>query len=119
MLFRSLLRELGSFLASNVRSGDIACRFGGEEFILILPDTPLEVTHERAEQIWEGVQNITLNHRGSILRPLTLSVGIAVFPLHGESPDDLLRAADNALYQAKREGRNRVVISEAVDHLEE
>jgi diguanylate cyclase (GGDEF)-like protein/PAS domain S-box-containing protein len=110
----TLLRELGNFLKSNIRGEDIACRYGGEEFALILPEASIEGTRQRAEQLREGVKHLEVQHRGQSLGGVTLSVGVAMFPEHGTTTDDILRAADAALYQAKATGRDRVVIWQTV-----
>lgn len=115
----SVLREFGNFLQTRVREEDIACRFGGEEFVLILPDTSLEVTQQRADQLREGVKHLHVQHRGQALGPVTASLGVAVFPEHGASSDDLFRAADEALFQAKAQGRDRVVIGKPVQQVPE
>jgi diguanylate cyclase (GGDEF)-like protein len=107
-----LLRSVGAFLQANVRAEDIACRYGGEEFVVMLPEATLAMTQTRAEQLWKGIQGLTVNVRGQLLRPLTTSVGVAAFPEHGRSLAELLRAADAALYAAKREGRDRVVVAQ-------
>jgi len=107
-----LLRSLGEFLLANVRAEDIACRYGGEEFVVMLPEATLAMTQTRAEQLWKGVQELTVNVRGQLLRPLTTSVGVAAFPEHGRTLAELLRAADVALYSAKREGRDRVMVAQ-------
>ncbi|MGH7461635.1 MAG: GGDEF domain-containing protein, partial [Longimicrobiales bacterium] len=105
-----LLRELGTFLKTHIRGEDIACRYGGEEFTLILPDTSLEDSRQRAEQLREAVQHLHLPrpHQHSAI---SLSVGVASFPEHGMTIEALLHAADAALYRAKAEGRNRVVVA--------
>jgi diguanylate cyclase (GGDEF)-like protein/PAS domain S-box-containing protein len=107
-----LLRSLGEFLLANVRAEDIACRYGGEEFVVMLPEATLAMTQTRAEQLWKGIQGLTVNVRGQLLRPLTTSVGVAAFPEHGRTLAELLRAADVALYSAKREGRDRVMVAQ-------
>lgn len=107
----ALLREFGKFLKANVRGGDIACRYGGEEFLLLLPEATVEETRERAEQIRTAMRNLQVTH-GGVLEPVTLSAGVAVFPQHGAFHEALLRAADLALYEAKRSGRDRVVVHE-------
>ncbi len=109
-----LLRELGSVLKSQIRGGDIACRYGGEEFLLILAETGLEAGRERAEKLREQVMNLHIRHRGETLRRITLSVGVAGFPEHGTSASHIVQAADEALYQAKAEGRDRVVVAATV-----
>ena len=106
-----ILRELGSLLLRQVRGEDIACRYGGDEFILILPDASREVTRERAEQICEYAKQFRLRFDGQSLAAVTLSLGVAVFPEHGATSTGILRAADAALYRAKHEGRSRVVVA--------
>jgi diguanylate cyclase (GGDEF)-like protein len=106
-----LLRSLGSFLHNNVRGGDVACRFGGEEFVLILPEAPLEAARQRAEELRIGCSDLFVQHRGQALGAVTVSLGVAAFPEHGSTAEALLSAADAALYRAKQEGRNRVVVA--------
>ncbi len=103
-----LLRALGSHLKSSLRGEDIACRYGGEEFALILPDTPLKVALKRAEELREGVASLVVQHRRQSLGKMTISIGVASAPEHGRNGEAVLRAADAALYRAKAEGRNRV-----------
>ena len=107
----TLLRELGAFLRAHIREADIACRYGGEEFILVFPDASREDVRWRAEQLREAVKHLDVQHRGQPLGGVTLSLGVAVFPEHGMTADDLLFAADNALYIAKGDGRDRVVVA--------
>jgi len=107
-----LLRLLGDYLVTHVRAEDIACRYGGEEFVLILPEAALEDTRRRAEHLREAVKGLRVSHRGQGLKPFTLSLGVAAFPEHGETGEALLKAADDALYRAKREGRDRVMVAE-------
>jgi len=104
-----LLQAVGSFLRSNIRREDIACRYGGDEFVLILPEAPLEVTCLRAEKLRQEVQRLQVNYRGQPLGSLTISLGVAAFPNHGDRVELVIKAADAALYRAKEEGRNRVV----------
>jgi diguanylate cyclase (GGDEF)-like protein/PAS domain S-box-containing protein len=111
----SVLQTIGSFLKNQVRSGmDIPCRYGGEEFLLILPGIPLDEARKRAETLREEVKSLTVHHAGKVLPFVTFSVGIAEFPDHGPTIDDLLKAADNALYRAKAEGRDRVIVGGAL-----
>jgi diguanylate cyclase (GGDEF)-like protein len=107
----TLLRGLAGLLQTRIRAEDIACRYGGEEFTVILPDASLDVTRQRAEQLRDRAQHLTVDYRGQLLGPLAISLGIAVFPQHGATGEELLRAADAALYRAKHEGRNRVVVA--------
>lgn len=107
----AVLRELGKHLRSNIRGEDIACRFGGEEFMLIMPDANLEATHKRAAKICQDAKNIMVVHHGQSLGTITLSLGVAEFPEHGSTAEVLLASADKALYAAKEQGRNQVVVS--------
>ena len=106
-----ILGAVGSLLLRQVRGEDIACRYGGDEFILILPDASQKVTRERAELICEQAKQFHLQFDGQCLAAVTLSLGIAVFPEHGVTSTGILRAVDAALYRAKREGRDRVVVA--------
>jgi diguanylate cyclase (GGDEF)-like protein/PAS domain S-box-containing protein len=103
-----LLRALGDHLVRHVRAEDIACRYGGEEFVVILPEASPEMSRSRAQQLWKGVQDLHVNFHGELLRGVTTSVGVAAFPAHGTTVAELLRAADAAMYAAKRQGRDRV-----------
>ncbi len=107
----TLLQAVGNFLQTNIRQEDIACRFGGEEFILILPEASVEITRLRAERLRQGVENLQVEYHGQSLGPVTVSLGVAIFPEHGKDEEALIRAADAALYQGKQEGRNRVMIA--------
>jgi diguanylate cyclase (GGDEF)-like protein len=106
-----ILRELGDLLLRQVRGEDIPCRYGGDEFILILPDASREVTTQRAELICDYASKFHLQFEGQSLAALTLSLGVAVFPEHGVTSTGILRAVDTALYRAKHEGRSRVVVA--------
>jgi diguanylate cyclase (GGDEF)-like protein len=104
----ALLRVIGEFLQTHIRGEDIACRYGGEEFLLILSDSALDDTRRRAEQLREGIKALPEEQRSMV----TASLGVAVFPDHGFTAAAVLRAADTALYQAKDEGRDRVVVGQ-------
>ncbi|MAL98097.1 MAG: hypothetical protein CL583_06565 [Alteromonadaceae bacterium] len=106
-----VLKELAAQMVGVVRSGDIACRFGGEEFILVLPEAGREVAQARAEELRTRIEQLELHYGGKSLGSLTVSLGIAVYPEHAQTKEALLRMADNALYTAKHEGRNCVIIS--------
>lgn len=105
----ALLRELGVFLKKSVRGGDIVCRYGGEEFLAVLPGADIENARERAEEIRLGVKNMLVYHLGKPLAKCTISLGVAAFPKNARDGETLLKAADTALYRAKNEGRDRVV----------
>ena len=104
-----VLRELGRVLTERLRKSDISCRFGGEEFVVVLPGSTLEDARHRVEQIRLLVKGLQLRHNDQILGTLTVSAGLASSPEHGSTPEALLRAADDALYLAKEEGRDRVI----------
>jgi diguanylate cyclase (GGDEF)-like protein len=108
----TVLRELGDYLAKFIRRGDLACRYGGEEFTLILPECSLEDTRRRAEELRISFQQLSIKHRDTVLGKVTLSLGVAVLPDHGTTAVELLSAADGALLRAKEEGRDRVLIAE-------
>ena len=105
----SLLSSLGKFLKTNIRAEDIACRYGGEEFLLLLPGANLKKSVQRAEELKEKVRYLNVVHQGQSLGKVTLSFGVAAFPQHGTTPQVLVQAADQALYHAKEEGRDRVM----------
>ena len=107
-----ILSEVGSLLLRQVRGEDIACRYGGDEFIIILPDATREVTRERAGLICESAGMFHLQFEGQALAPVTLSLGVAVFPENGSTSTRVLRAADAALYRAKHNGRGGVVVAD-------
>jgi len=102
------LQNLCQILKTQVRSEDVACRYGGDEFVLILIDTPAELAAQRVEEIRIAVGNVEMQYQGRLLRPVTLSFGIATFPANGRTSRELLRASDTALFRAKSEGRDRV-----------
>ncbi len=104
-----VLREFSLFLRKNIREEDFACRYGGDEFVIILPETPLENARHRAEQLRTAVKHLAIQFRGSTLDMVTLSLGVACYPNHGLTAEAILRTADAALYRAKAEGRDRVV----------
>ena len=114
----TVLRETASFLLKSVRAEDIVCRFGGEEFVVILPVADLKVTQARAERIRTRMRELTVMHQGQSLGMVTVSVGVAELPQHGASAKELLEAADAALYRAKREGRDRVAVAETAVAIE-
>jgi diguanylate cyclase (GGDEF)-like protein/PAS domain S-box-containing protein len=109
----SLLRELGRLVRANVRKSDIPCRYGGEEFVLVLPDSELADAEQRVEQIRVLIKELQIPHGEQLLRALTVSAGVAQADKHSSDPNELLRAADQALYAAKNAGRNRVVVYQA------
>jgi diguanylate cyclase (GGDEF)-like protein len=116
----ALLRAFGDLLFSLFRDSDVPCRFGGEEFTLILLDSSLDETEQRARDLQRQVMDLKLPldmQRRDSPPPPTLSIGIAGYPHHGDSADTLIRAADQALYAAKARGRNTIVRAGALDAL--
>jgi len=111
----AMLRELGALFQRNLRREDIACRFGGEEFVLVLHDASLEDAARRAEDLRDSVKQMRVSDRSRVIGPVTMSLGVAIFPDHGATGEVLLRAADAALYRAKREGRDRVALAGAAE----
>jgi diguanylate cyclase (GGDEF)-like protein/PAS domain S-box-containing protein len=109
----ALLRELGAFLNIHTRGGDIVSRYGGEEFVAVLPGATLEETRFRAEEMRQGVKELLVYNLGKPLRKCTISLGVAAFPEHGLTSDEILKSADTALYRAKNEGRDRAVVAVA------
>jgi diguanylate cyclase (GGDEF)-like protein len=104
----TLLRELGRVLRVHIRESDIACRYGGEEFTLILPEASREVARERAELLRQEVKRLRFNFEAVDFPRMSVSLGVAVYPDHGLTGEALLRAGDAALYRAKHQGRDRV-----------
>lgn len=107
----AVLHEVGAFLKKSVRGSDFACRFGGEEFMIIMPGSTLEVANGRAESIREGIKHIKILKDDKPIPNITISIGISIFPTHGETQAKVIKAADKALYQAKEAGRDRVCIA--------
>jgi len=112
-----LLRDLGSLFTAEIRGGDIACRYGGEEFLLILADTDLQAAFNCGEKLLQKIRSMQVRHRGETLRRITLSIGVAGFPQHGTTASQIVTAADRALYKAKASGRDRVVVSGDEPHV--
>ncbi len=103
------LQTLGKFLSHWARPEDIVCRYGGEEFVLILPDTTLTDAEVLAAQLCQEIKDLHVEYHGRFLAPVTASAGVAGFPEHGLASDALLHSADQALYRAKAAGRNEVM----------
>lgn len=108
----ALLREIGTVLRRAIRASDIVCRYGGEEFILVFPDSTIPQILPRLEAVRREVKSRRVSHRGQELPGVSVSIGVAQAPEHGSTPEELIRAADQALYRAKDIGRDRVVAAD-------
>jgi diguanylate cyclase (GGDEF)-like protein len=108
-----VLATLGALFRRSVRASDVACRYGGEEFALILPEISSENVLRKAEALRQAVKGLALEHRGTPLGPMRISLGVAMFPFHAADAESLLHRADEALYEAKRAGRDRVAVARA------
>lgn len=106
----AVLRTLGRTLQQVCRSVDLACRFGGEEFTVLLAGTGRDGAEQWAERLLQRVRALEPKHNARSLGGITVSLGLAVFPEHGDDVETLLQAADLALYEAKRAGRDRLVV---------
>jgi diguanylate cyclase (GGDEF)-like protein len=104
-----VLQEVGKLLFSSIRGSDVACRYGGEEFLLILPRADASVTRQRAEAIRRYCEKDLVVEHGDDRYRITMSAGVAVYPDHGNDAKQVVKAVDQALYEAKRGGRNKVV----------
>jgi diguanylate cyclase (GGDEF)-like protein len=102
------VRETAGLLQTLVRREDVACRLGGEKFVIILTQGSPEVARQRSEGIRELVKKLDLKHRNQPLGRVTASIGVAFFPEHGRTVEALLRAAEGALHRARAEGGDRV-----------
>lgn len=111
-----LLAALGHTIREHMRREDIACRYGGEEFLLIMPGATLEVAVERAQILNESIRRLHTQDRA--LKPITISAGVAIFPTQGATGLDVIKAADAAMYRAKEEGRDRVVVADCDNALQ-
>jgi two-component system cell cycle response regulator len=109
----AVLREFADRLRRNIRGVDLACRFGGEEFVVLMPDTDLRQAESVAERVRSAIAERRFDVSGKTPLPLTVSVGLARNEGAGDGPDQLLKRADVALYRAKHGGRNRVVFDAA------
>ena len=106
-----LLQTFGKLIKSMIRREDIVTRYGGEEFLVIMPGAGLELTLERAERLRQAVKDMAWDDHGRDLSLISISLGVSVFPDHGSEGEELIRAADKALYRAKQAGRDRVMVT--------
>lgn len=103
------LVEVASLMKNHARGSDIVCRYGGEEFLLVLPGSALDSAAKRAEEIRQKCAEIIIQHEGKDLK-VTISFGVATYPNHGKEAEEIIIKADKALYQSKHSGRNRVTV---------
>jgi diguanylate cyclase (GGDEF)-like protein/PAS domain S-box-containing protein len=106
------LSSVAQLIPKNLRASDLSCRYGGEEFLVVMPDATLATAVERAEMLREALRTLGLTHNSRTMPAPTISIGIAEYPSHGGSAAHLLKSADNALYRAKHLGRDQVCISQ-------
>lgn len=106
-----VLREVAQVLQAQTRGSDVAARYGGEEFTIVLADISDQRAFERAQRVRQEVEQLVLHTAGKDVGSITISIGLAHFPAHGNTVEALLTAADKALYEAKNSGRNRVVVA--------
>lgn len=104
------LQTFAYVLKSRFRGSDIVCRYGGEEFVVILPGSDMAGARERAEQLREAVRNEPVVFEGNNLGHLTISIGVATWPSTTDEPGQLFKLADKALYRAKTGGRDNVAV---------
>lgn len=107
-----ILQTIARTLQRAVRAEDIVCRYGGEEFTVILPGLPLDKAVSRAELILDSVRHLEVNYGNTVIRNITISAGVSAYPDHADQWTELIQLADTALFRAKNEGRNRVIVAE-------
>jgi diguanylate cyclase (GGDEF)-like protein len=110
-----LLKSLGAVMLKLFRGEDVACRYGGDEFTVILPEATITTCWQRAEQLRESFKKMSLEYDGRTIGPVSMSIGIGSFPEHGTSADRLIQACDAAAYAAKGEGGDRVMIARSAE----
>ncbi len=106
-----VLHEIGVLLQAKIRVADFICRYGGEEFVVVMPEAPIYITELRAEGIREEVSKLDLQFNNQSLGKITISLGVAGFPTHGTTAEAVMESVDAALYTAKNLGRDRVVVA--------
>jgi diguanylate cyclase (GGDEF)-like protein/PAS domain S-box-containing protein len=106
-----VLRTMGELFLRHFRGDDVICRYGGEEFAIILPESSAKDAAKRVNLLRIEASAISMRHLGQVLDSVTLSIGIAGFPEHGSTAEEILRAADQCLYQSKTDGRDRLTVA--------
>ena len=107
-----VLKEIGKLLNNMIRTSDVACRYGGEEMTLILPEASLEAAYQKADEIRKAIEQLELNYKGKMMESITASLGVACYPDRGTTGCAVIQAADAALYRAKAAGRNQVIVAD-------
>ncbi len=107
----SVLQAIGQVLNQSTRSADLACRYGGEEFVLVFSTISLADALLRTEEIHNRIRQLHLRYHEKALGPITVSIGLAMYPEHGQVQEALIHQADMALYMAKNKGRNQTVVA--------
>ncbi len=106
-----VLQSLADLFRNFFRATDICCRYGGEEFAIILPESSSQDAATRADALRSQVKRLRLQYKKQNLGPVTLSAGIAAFPEHGSTSEELLKLADQCLYESKTRGRDVVTVA--------
>ena len=106
-----VLQSLADLFRNFFRATDICCRYGGEEFAIILPESTAQIAAIRADALRSEVKSLRLQYKKQPLGPLTVSVGVAAFPEHGSTSEELLKIADQCLYESKNRGRDLVTVA--------
>jgi diguanylate cyclase (GGDEF)-like protein/PAS domain S-box-containing protein len=112
-----LLQQLADIFRANFRADDVICRYGGEEFVIIMPESSGQDAAWRAEELRKSVETHAFTCRGEVITGVTISIGVAAYPDHGATCEELLLRADAQLYEAKRSGRNNVRLAAAAHSL--
>jgi diguanylate cyclase (GGDEF)-like protein len=113
-----VLRAVGECLLEEYDGNDIAFRIGGEEFTILLDNVTQDEAFDRIEKLRQKIENVVLNYGDKTLPNITISAGVAMFPSDGDMPQELMKAADQALYRAKSAGRNQVMLVSAPNEAE-
>jgi diguanylate cyclase (GGDEF)-like protein len=111
----TVLKQIGQTLTAEIRKGDVACRYGGEEFTIVLPGANADEAGRRAAVIRDAIKSLSIMHQGRLLGPITASFGVAAFPAQGRTSEAVLAAADAALLRAKGAGRDRIHLAPDLD----
>ncbi|MEX2481049.1 MAG: diguanylate cyclase [Gammaproteobacteria bacterium] len=106
-----VLVKIAEIVRSKLKTADVPCRFGGEELALVMPGAAGEIAMARADAVRRAIEHHDFVHNGKKLAEVTVSMGVAAYPMHGATATALLKAADTALYEAKEAGRNRVLLA--------